>query len=507
MAISIALLVAAAGLMGCSNAASPPSAVRRATPPAETPGDLGALPEVTVPTSPGPVQTEGKTDLSLDKLLVIQAVEDEPLVLGKDTVVRAVVGSSGTGKFGTTVTVTFEGKTLSQAAVVEGKASTVDVLVGSATRFGSETISAEVEPNGAVTDPDTSNNSKSVTLPTIRTAEKITAYFLPVDWTPEQRDRYNFNDSFPKFVQNNSEFLRGTYPLADDQITVDYTLTPHMLTANEKRLATNTGSQDIATLHLLYASISLAARRRSPGATLVVGVLPPGWFAKHGATGTLGLALSDVTGTVTTQYVLSDASTSAHELAHLYWLYEDYDYSIDPARPFTWIDRPAFFVQRDEFLDPTTQQVPTFLSSYAPDKPFWVDTRAYEYLMAKFTLESGGEVSEPLVLAATLARQVEADGQAYPSRYSAGYQRFEPRQAVYLSVAAAGMRGGEDLEARWFEANKQVFVDHAQVKPGGGWYPFSLYNKSGLPEGQYHVNIYLDGKLVTTAKFEVKASK
>lgn len=495
-------------LAACGSGATPTAAPRPVGVSTATPGDLAAPVVVSPPdVSTAPLQTQGETDLALDRLQVIQAVIDEPLVLGKDTVVRAFLSSSGTGRFETTLDVTFEGKTFSQSAVVEGKQTIVDVYVGTPAQFGAAITAAEIKPTGAVVDPDPSNNAKTMTLPTIRTAEKITAYFLPVDWTPEQRERYNFDQSFPKFVRDNSEFLHGTYPLADDQIVVDYTMVPHMLTASEKRLATNTGSQDNAALHLLYASISLAARRRSPDATLVVGVLPPGWFAKHGSPSTLGMALNDVTGTVTAQYVLSDASTSAHELAHLYWLYEDYDYAVDPARPFTWLDRPGFFVLHKEFLDPTSKQIATFLSSYAPDKPFWVDTRTYEYLLAKFTLEQGGEVSEPLVLAATLARQVETNGEAFPSRYSAGYQRFEPHQAIYLSVAAAGMSGIETLEARWYAGNRQLFVDEAQVKVGNGWYSFSRYDRQGMAEGQYRVDVYLDGKQVKTARFEVKASK
>lgn len=453
------------------------------------------------------VKRQASTDLSLDDLIVTQAVYGEPLIYGKDTIVRAVVASSAAGAYDVKVTVDFDGSSFNRTTRVEGK-RTVDIPVGRPTRLGTQVVTATVEPMGEITDDELSNNSKTVRLVVVRPAENISAFFLPVDWTPEQMERYNFREMFPQFVQDNAEFLRGTYPLGADQIEVDYTLTPHMLTANEKRLANSQGETDVLSLHLLYASISLAARRVRPEVTLVIGVFPPGWFAKHGNPSALGLALSDVNGTVTAQYVLSDASTSAHELAHLYWLYEDYDYAVNPPRPFTWIDRSGYFVQRGEARDISGgAQIPTFLSAYAPDRPFWVDTRIYEYLMAKFTVGKGGQVGEPMILAATLARQVEPDGKNYPSDYAAGYQRFESKQTVYVAVAAADMRGGETLQARWYQGNRNVLTDELTVKAGSAWYAFSLRNRKGMPEGKYRVEIYLDGHLVKTSNFEVKRGK
>lgn len=449
-------------------------------------------------------QTSG--DLALDDVIVTQAVNGEPLILNKDTVVRAVV--SAPAPMDVKVTVNFDGKEFTQTKAVSGNQAPVDVFVGAPTQFQTQSIDVRVEPQGEIGDPDLSNNKRTVTVPMVKPNEKIIAYFLPVDWTDEQRQRYNFDTEFPKFVQENATYLRGTYPLAADQIVVDYTPVPHMLAANEKSLSNNEGDFDSISSHLLYASISLAARRLKPDATLVVGVFPPGWFAAHGNKSALGLALSDVKGTVTAQYVLTDATTSAHELAHLYWLYEDYDFSIKPSRPFTFVDRPGYFVQKQAPEDVSdSKKIPTFLSAYSPERPSWVDTRAYEYLTAKFTIETGGEVSEPTMLAATISKQVEPDNKNYPSDYAAGYQRFEPKQTVYVSAGAAGMRGGESLEARWFQGDTQVLTDKKTLDPGNAWYAFSIRNRSGMPEGLYHVDLYLDGKPVKTGKFEVKSSQ
>ncbi|MBI4674233.1 MAG: hypothetical protein HY741_21525 [Chloroflexi bacterium] len=452
-------------------------------------------------------QTQGGSDLSLDRVLVTQAVYDEPLIFNKDTVVRAVVGYTGAGTVDARVTVEFDGKTFTETKPVQGKQTVIDVFVGAPQNFQTQTVTARVEAAGESSGDDPANNSKSVTLEMVKPNETITAYFLPVDWTTEQRQRYNFAVSFPKFVQDNAIYLRGAYPLSKDQITVDFSSVPHMLSANEKHLANNQGDTDVVSQYLLYATISLAARRLKPDATLVVGVLPPGWFAAHGKRGALGMALRDVKGTVTGQYAVTDPTTSAHELAHLYWLYEDYDYSIDPPRPFTWLDRSGYFVEAKlpEEISPD-KKIPTFLSSGAPDQAYWVDTRAYEYLTAKFTIQPGGQVTAPMILAATMARQIDPD-KNYPTEYSAGWQRYEPKQTVYVSVGAADLRGGETLEARWFNGDQQVFKDAKTTQAGSAWYAFSLRNSNGMPEGNYHVDIYLDGKLVKTSKFEVKSSQ
>jgi hypothetical protein len=454
------------------------------------------------------VRRQGGTDIALDDLIVTQAVNDQPLILNKDTVVRAVVSTTATGPLQARVVVDFEGRTFEETGTLEDGKGTIDVFVGAPTRLQSQTISARVEVIGEMTDADPTDNSRSVTLPVVRPEEDIVAFFLPVDWTEDQRRRYNFDTEFPRFVRENAAYLEGAYPLGQDQITVDYTLSPHMLAANEKRLATNQGESDMISSHLLYATISLAARRLKPDATLVVGVFPPGWFAAHGKKSTLGLALGDVNGTVTAQYVLTDATTSAHELAHLYWMYEDYDFAVEPTRPFTWIDRSGYYVQQQEPKDiDGGNQIPTFLSAYSPERPSWVDSRIYEYLTAKFTVGRDGRVSEPLVLAATISRQVEPEGLPIPSDYAAGYQRFEPEQTVYISIALAGMGGGERLEVRWFHGDRQVLTDQDVVNPGDGWYAFSMRNRRGLPEGEYRVETFLDGGLVKSSRFQVKSSE
>lgn len=444
-----------------------------------------------------------QTDLAIADLIVTQAVNDEPLIVGKPTLVRVVVKAPDGASTQAQVTVDFGGETYSATETITPPSTTVDINVDPPSAVAPVVVNAQVQPAGDLTDPDPSDNSKSATLAVVQPNQKIEAYFLPVDWTPEQMQRYDFPASFEKFVREQGDFLRGAYPLGVDQITLDYSVVPHMLAADEKRLTNSQGDEDIPAEHLLYASIALAGRRLAPGATLIVGIFPPGWFAQHGDPGTLGLSLRDVPGTVTDQYLPGQPLVTAHELAHQFWLYEDYDYSVKPPKPFTYIDRPGYWVQqRVPEISTGSKRIPTFLSASNPGVSYWVDTRIYEYLMAKFTIGTSGQTSGPLVLSATMARGIEPGN--YPSNYAAGFQTFAPKQPVYCSVAAANVQAGQTLEARWFLNNSSVKTERQTTQAGSAWYAFALSNRRGLAEGSYRVEIYLDGQLVKTSLFTVK---
>src|SRR5439155_17907679 len=122
---------------------------------------------------------------------------------------------------------------------------------------------------------------------------------------------------------------------------------------------------------------------------------------KHQQVGVLGLTLPDVKGTVTGLFTPGNPIIAAHELGHLFWLYEDYDVMIHPPKKFTLIDRPGYWVQKGQAEESTeAHPIATFLSGYTGTTGFWVDTRIYEYLLGKFSAGVGGQASGPLVLAA-----------------------------------------------------------------------------------------------------------
>lgn len=500
----LALLSLGLAVAGCAAPRGTPAAQLHAEPPIEIAVSAAeARPDRAPEPAPRAPAGQAGTDLAIQDLIVTQAVYDEPLIVGKQTVARVLVYAPGSQSTPATVRVSWEGQTFTQSASIGGAPAFVDVPIGAPTEVKRATITASVEGAGADSDP--SNNTRTVTMPVIKTAEKIVVYFMPVDWTRDQIERYNFTSAFPQFVADTTQFMSGVYPVAQDQLVTDYTMTPHMLAPDEKTLSTNRGSFDALSAYRLYASISRAGRRLRPDAFAIVGVFPPGWLAAHGETKALGFALSGVKGVVSSMFIFDYSKTATHEVGHLFWLYEDYDYFVSPPRSSTFIDRSGYWVQRGQAQDVNApDKIPTFMSGGAIKA--WVDTRIYEYMIAKFIIGMGGQVGEPLVLAATMASQVEPDGRNYPSDYSAAYQRFEPKDRVYVSVAVAGMQGGEKLEARWYRGNQQIASDSQAIKAGEGWYDFTIADRNGFPEDKYRVEIYLDGKPVKTSRFEVKSS-
>lgn len=512
-----------AGALGCNNG-TPPAGLStggalataalslsnspQGSAPTPLPVNARSSAEISVQTTPGSAPAKlvqsGSVDLAVTEFGLTQGVAGEPLILNKATVARAKVTLPDGQQVNAQVVVNVDGKEYSNTAALTGPESFVTVKVDDPTALKPIAARITVQAGGGVSDPDASNNTASVTAQTIRTTEKVQAFFLPVDWSPADRTRYAFDTAYAKFVQDNADFFAGAYPLARGQLETDSTPVVHMLTSFEKTLADNKGEFNYRNALAMYASISIAGRRYNPDATIVVGVMPPGWFRSHGRPGTLGLTLREVKGTVTGEFDPTDPTTAAHEVGHLYWLYEDYDYAVKPPRPGVEITTPEYWVQRDlQMITKPGKALWTYLSSGSKSITYWTDERLYEYLMSKFAL-NGGEASAPMVTSATMAWRVENEG--YPSDYSAGIRRFEPDDKINVSAGTMGLKAGAKLEARWYRGSTLLTTQNASAVGGNKFYPFTLpYNKNNpYPEGQYRVEIYLDGQLTKTANFEVK---
>ena len=111
----------------------------------------------------------------------------------------------------------------------------------------------------------------------------------------------------------------------------------------------------------------------------------------------------------------------------------------------------------------------------------------------------------PLILAATMAWQVEKDGS--PADYSANIHRFERTQPIYCAVAGIALPAGASLEIRLYRGNTLAKTERRRAVAGNQWYPVLLADANKLPEGTYRVEIYLEGQLVKTNQFEVRASR
>ena len=452
-----------------------------------------------------PALQSGEVDLALVGLSPIQAVADVPLVLGKATAVRVKIALPANARVDAKVTLDVNGMPYEQMANLVGPQTTVTLRIDEPRVLAPVVVKASVTPTVLVSDPNPTNNTRTVTFQTVQTTEKIVAFFLPVDWTPEEQSRHNYGVMYKKYVQGAADFFVGAYPLAADQLIVDFTTTPHMLKTFEKTLADSAGKFNYRNALALYGGIAIAGRRYRPDAAIVIGVLPPDWFSKHGKPKTLGLALTAVKGTVTGQFDPGEVTTAAHEVGHLYALYEDYDYAIKPPRPGVEILVPVYWVQREqEPVSTPSKKLWTYMSAGSKQVTYWTDRRIYEYLLAKFALQ-GGTASGPLILAATMGWEVEKEGD--PADYSANIHRFESTQPVYCSVAGIALKAGSRLEVKLYRGNTLTKTDRRTTVAGNKWYPFLLADANALAEGTYRVEVYLDGQLVRSDQFEVKGSQ
>ena len=493
-------LIAAIALVFCAGA-HPPCALSAVT--ATLPADRNAIdgrsPSADIPLA-------DTTNLGLRNLELTQGVPNAPLVVGRQTAARVQIAAPAGATLDANVEIQVNGKSYRRSARITGPVVTVTVGIDPPREVAPVTAVATVRPAGNTVDANTSDDSLSRTFQTVRTVEKVVAFFLPVDWTPADRSQYDYNTAFQDYVLRVGGFLADTYPLPESQVLVAHTMTPHMLTSFEQTLADSQGKFNMRNALAMYASLSFAGRRYRPDATMVVGVLPPNWFRKHGQPGTVGFALSDVKGIVTGQYDTDlPPIIAAHEIGHLYWLDEDYDFAIKPARTCLPITTPGFWVRQDQELAlAAPQKLCTFMSAASRDQ-FWIDGNIYDYLLAKFSM-TGGTASAPMILAATMTYRIDDEG--YPARVSANTRRFEPNQSVYVSIAGMALPAGATILAKLYRGDNLVKTsDPLTTTEGNRWYSLLLAGANTLAQVPYRVEIYLDGRLVKSNQFEVQTSR
>lgn len=84
---------------------------------------------------------------------------------------------------------------------------------------------------------------------------------------------------------------------------------------------------------------------------------------------------------------------------------------------------------------------------------------------------------------------------------------FKPMDTIYVSVATSGASSAASLTARFtYGADGQVVKeDSRQIAPSGPAHTeFHIAKADGWPEGQYKVEISLNGQPAGTKSFEVK---
>ena len=90
-------------------------------------------------------------------------------------------------------------------------------------------------------------------------------------------------------------------------------------------------------------------------------------------------------------------------------------------------------------------------------------------------------------------------------RISDKTESFKPAETIYVSVATEGSSPGATLAAHWTYQDGQV-VKHEEtsVAPSGAAHTeFHISKPSGWPEGDYKVEVMLDGASAGTKSFKV----
>ena len=84
---------------------------------------------------------------------------------------------------------------------------------------------------------------------------------------------------------------------------------------------------------------------------------------------------------------------------------------------------------------------------------------------------------------------------------------FKPMDTIYVSVATNGTSSGANLSARFtYGADGQVVKDESrQIAPSGAAQTeFHIAKPDGWPEGQYKVEVSINGTPAGTKSFEVR---
>ncbi len=314
---------------------------------------------------------------------LIQALAAEDLIAGKDTVARDPSGGNITVKVDNVdCSKVFSGGKCSGSDGKDEAGASVLYLGKPTTSAGGKSYNISV-------------NGKSFSRQVIVVQTKLKVFFLPVDWTAQMRSdpRVKYEQTITDMTRVSCDFMKAVYPVPPDDITCDKTLVPYMLRPFESTVADANAEINWGAITSMYASIGVTGRRYMPDATIVVGVMPPGWFGKHlKSANTLGLELHNVKGAVTSQVTVDflNYQVAAHEIGHTFGLLDDYNHGIDPPRDGWVIDSDGFWLNK-----PTDVQTPHYYGVNDTDPqfgvgyisfmgaaggPIWVDKCTFEYL-------------------------------------------------------------------------------------------------------------------------------
>lgn len=81
---------------------------------------------------------------------------------------------------------------------------------------------------------------------------------------------------------------------------------------------------------------------------------------------------------------------------------------------------------------------------------------------------------------------------------------FKPNETIYVS-ALNSARGFGTIKVRWYMGTQLLSEREKQVKfQGAGATEFNISSATGFPDGNYRVEVFVDGQPVGTRNFDVR---
>jgi hypothetical protein len=300
----------------------------------------------------------------------VQVIEDVPLVVGKATVLRIdiLAGTQGQAR----LDISFGSSRKVADVRVNAGGNTVYVPVDPPSAPGTVAISVQATLGGSA-----GNRWSGVAEAIALQRNWMKVLFMPVDWSNRDRTRF-WPGQYNNFVAASSDFFKGTYPFPEGNLTLQTTTSMHMLTAQERAIVDSQGNLNWQAITAMYSGMGVAGRRVMPDADLVVGVLPPGWYARNlNEPNTVGLELHTVRGIVSSQ-VDADYATLAHEAGHVMNRRDEYNFSIVPPTIGARLDAPGYWIGKSRPIDPGAR--PTyysFMGAQDANSQYWVNKDTY----------------------------------------------------------------------------------------------------------------------------------
>ncbi len=318
----------------------------------------------------GPQTATGAQGVSVEvrSVAAVQVIEDVPLVVGKATVLR--VDATASAPIQATLKVTFGPATKTLAVQLNAGPNTLFVPVDPPGAPGTLEISAQVLVEGSA-----SNTVFQLAEVIALQRNWMKVIYIPVDWTGQDATRYATR--YNQFVDSSRDFFKATYPFPEGNLTFNSSSNIHMLTPQQRAIVDGRGNLRWDRIAAMYSSIAAAGRRLMRDADLVVGVLPPGWFARNlNEPKTVGLELQAVNAVISSQ-VDADYATVAHEVGHIMGRNDEYDLRLKPPRIGNLIDAGGYWVARSMPINPGGGTYYSFMGAQDAGSQYWVNRDTY----------------------------------------------------------------------------------------------------------------------------------